>query len=237
MGDSEKIRGKAIFGILEQVKENHTILNIHVLGTDFDGISIILSISDDKNPRFFIDYPAGGISANLFSAGNTCYFEFSDDERIKYSFKTTIEGVFGKRIKFDFPEFIERSQRRKAFRISMPSGTKLTYRNNDNYFEFDAIDISEGGVLASLEAVNHDSNIFFKGNKLYRLSLFSKSEYGSVRIDIKSAVIVRVNKLNERGRITYGFRFTDIETNAQNELKSFIYYCQRRLLKKRGGIE
>lgn len=52
MGDSEKIRGKRIFSILEQVKKNHTILNIHEAGTDFDGISIILGISDDPTPRF-----------------------------------------------------------------------------------------------------------------------------------------------------------------------------------------
>ena len=236
MDDSEKIRDEKIFSILEQLKNDRTILNIHVMGTDFDGLSIILGISDGESPRFFIDNPSRANHAAPLSVGRKCYFEFNDGDRIKYSFKTTIESIFGKRIKFNFPEFIERSQRRKAFRIPVPKGSRLLCSTNNNQFKFDIINVSEGGLLVSIEAISHNSDILFKGKKFKGLLLSAEQADKSVKINLHSAEIVRVEKMDENGRINYGLKFIDIEKRDQDELRRFIYYCQRRILKKRGGL-
>lgn len=237
MDDSEKISGKKVFDILEQLKNNNTILNIHVIGTDFDGLSIILGVSGGENPRFFIDYPGKADYLAPLSAGKKCYIEFNDDNKIKYNFKTTIDSVFGKRIKFNFPGFIERSQRRKTFRIPVPSNTRATYSNDDRHFEFIMINISEGGALVSLKAAEHNSDILYEGSTLDRLSLVSKQKDGSIRIDIKSAVILRIEKVHESNRVNYGLKFLDMDNSARNELRRFIYYCQRRELQKRGELD
>ncbi len=237
MDDSEKISGKKIFDILDQLKNDHTILNIHVMGTDFDGLSIILGVSDGENPRFFIDYPGGANSFTLFEKGKKCYFEFSDQGKIKYSFKTTIHNVFGKRIKFNFPEFIERTQRRKVFRVSVPSNTRLVCSNNDIQFKFDIINISEGGLLACLDGKNHRKDILFKGNKLRNLILSIEIDYKPVKINVKTAEIMRLVKIDENRTFNYGLKFTEMDKMEQDELKRFIYYCQRKELQKREKLK
>lgn len=237
MNDSEKISGKKIFNLLEQLKGNHTILNIHVMGTDFDGLTIILGVSDGENQRFFIDYPGRSYSNAVFTKGKKCYFEFSDSEKIHYSFKTTIDRIFGRRIKFNFPEFIERVQRRKVFRIPTPSGTRLTYSHRSGKFEFDIINISETGLLATLKNIHLGEHIFLKGSKLDKLVLILEQEDMSVNVNIKSAEIVRLEKVTEEDRVNYGLKYDDISKEGRDELKRFIYYCQRRILKKRGGLD
>jgi c-di-GMP-binding flagellar brake protein YcgR len=235
MFDLDKISGNRILNILEQLRDDHTILNIHVMGIEFDWISIILDISDDKKPCFFIDSPERANPESSLSPGERCFFEFSDDNKIRYSFITTIARNLGKKLKFNFPEFIERSQRRKSFRVTVPSGTKLNYRNNEDTFKLDTINVSEGGVLASLKDTKHVNSIFFEGNKLNRLSL-STNENSLININIRSAEVVRVDKINVSGRVHYGIKFIDIDKSEQDKLKNFIYYCQRRVLKKRGGL-
>lgn len=237
MDDSEKISGKKIFDILEHLKKSHAILNIHVMGTDFEGLTIILGVSDGEQPRFFIDYPGGGNSPVPLSVGKKCYFEFSDEDKIKHSFKTTVHSIFGKRIKFNFPEFIERSQRRKAFRIPVPSGCRLVYSNSNDQYEFDVMNVSAGGLLVSLKTTYYNSGILFKGNKLKGLVLSSKQQDISVKINIQAAEIVRLEKIDGSERTNYGLKFIEIDKKEEDKLKRFIYYCQRRILKKRGGLD
>ena len=237
MDNSEKIRGKKIFDILEYLKSSHTILNIHVMGTDFEGLTIILGVSDGEKPSFFIDYPGGANSLVPLSIGKKCYFEFNDEGKIKHSFKTTIHSIFGKRIKFNFPEVIERSQRRKTFRILVPSGSRLLYSNNKDQYEFDVVNVSEGGLLVSLKAIHHNDRILIKGNKLSDLVLSSKQKDLSVKIKINAAEIIRLEKLDDSDRINYGLKLIEVDKSEEDKLKRFIYYCQRKILKKRGGLE
>ncbi|MBN2420146.1 MAG: PilZ domain-containing protein [Deltaproteobacteria bacterium] len=237
MDNSEIISGKKIFDILDQLKNNHTILNIHVVGSDFDGLSIILGVSDGENPRFFIDYPGRAILDTDFIAGKKCYFEFSDEEKIKYSFKATVDSIFGKRIKFTFPEYIERTQRRKAFRIPAPSGSRLIYPDKDGQIELDIINISEYGFLVSLKGNIYSESIFFKGSKLKNLFLSAGRESKSIRINIGSVEVIRIEKINESRSIRFGLKIIEIENREQDELRRFIYYCQRKELKKRGRFD
>ena len=237
MDNSEKITGKKISEIFKQLKNRHTMMSIHVMGTGFDGLSIILGLSDGEHPRFFIDYPGRSDAASPFEEGKKCYFEFTDEDRIPYRFKTTIDSIFGKRIKFNFPEFIERTQRRKAFRIPAPSGTKLLYRHKNKKFEFDIINVSESGLLVSIKAASYVRELFYKANILKKLSLSFEKEDISVLISIQSVEIARIDNTDQSGRISLGLKIIAIDKNDRDELKRFVYYCQRRLLKKRGGTE
>ena len=226
-----------MISVLNQLKDNHTILNIHVMGTDFEGLSIILGLSDGENPRFFIDDPGRRNSVAPVAEGRKCYFEFSDENKIPYRFKTTVDKIFGKRIKFHCPEFIERSQRRRAFRINVPSGTKMFYTHENKQLEFDIIDISEGGLLAGIKDIHHENTILSKGSKLYNLLISTTRKDISVNIKVMSAEIVRMEQMRENARYNYGLRFIDIKKEDMDSLKRFIYYCQRRILKKRGGLD
>jgi hypothetical protein len=58
-------------------------------------------------------------------------FDFVGKDKILYSFRTVVGRINGDDIWMEFPEFIERVQRRKFYRIAPPIGTKI-------YFEVDS---------------------------------------------------------------------------------------------------
>lgn len=237
MENSEKISGKRMFAILEKLKQDHTIVYIHVMGTDFDGLTVILGLSESENPGFFIDYPGSADVVAPIAKGKKCYFQFNDGERIGYSFKTTIKSIHGRRIKFPFPEYIERAQRRDCFRVPVPSGVKLSCKCADNQMTFSVINISEEGILIEVDLNQYNKDILFKGEKISVITLFYDEEETSVNIKIGSADIVRIEKYVETEKVDLGLKILEIKKDAQNELRRFIYFCQRRILQERGGFD
>ena len=65
----------------------------------------------------------------------------------------------------------------------------------------------------------------------------SKQQDISVKIYIHSIEIVRLEKIDDSDRSNYGLKFIEIDKKEEDKLKRFIYYCQRRILKKRGGLD
>ncbi len=236
MEGSEKITGNKIFGILDQLKNNHTTIDMHVMGTSFDALSIILDVSKGVFPYFCIDFPGKSRSSVPVVEGGKCYFEFYSEEKIQCKFKAAITAITDKYIKFDFPEFIEKTQRRKAFRVAAPDGTKLKSSRNKE-IDFDVLNIGEGGLLAGIKSSRHNDSIFFNGSVLKGLTIISFQDGIAINTDVESAEIVRVEDKKELGSFYYGIKFTEVNIKSQNEIKRFIYYCQRQLLKKRGGFE
>ena len=237
MEGSEKVTGNKIFSILEQLKNNHTTIDMHVMGTSFDALSIILDVSNSVFPCFSIDFPGKSRSSVPVIEGRKCHFEFYSEEKIQYKFKAVITAITDKHIKFDFPEFIEKTQRRKAFRVAAPEGTKLNCRINKKVFEFDVLNIGEGGLLVRIKSNRHDPMLFFNGTVLKKLTIASIQDGIAINTDIDLAEIVRVEGKKELGSYYYGIKNTEVGAKSQNEIKRFIYYCQRQLLKKRGGFE
>ena len=237
MEGSEKITGNKIFSILEQLKNNHTTVDMHVIGTSFNALSIILDVKKGVFPYFCIDYPTRSRSVVPVVEGKKCYFEFYSEEKIQCKFRAVITSITGSYIKFDFPEFIEKTQRRKAFRVAAPGGTKLKCSIKKNMFEFDVLNIGEGGLLAGIRSIRHDESLLFNGSILKGAVLSSFQDGIAINTGIKSAEIVRVEEKRELGSYYYGIKFTEMDIKSQNEIKKFIYYCQRQLLKKRGGFE
>jgi c-di-GMP-binding flagellar brake protein YcgR len=237
MESSEKISGSKIYTILEQLKNDHTILNMHVMGTNFDGLTIILGLSESENPGFFIDYPGSAGVVAPIAEGKKCYFQFSDGERIKYSFKTTIKSILGRRIKFPFPEVIERTQRRNSFRAPVPQGVKLLYKFADTQLDFEIINISEGGILIQIDIKQYNKQFMVKGKRLSGLVLVYENEEMQINMKIGSVVIVRLLKDIDTDKIELGCKIFEIAKGDQNELMRFIYFCQRKVLKDRGGFD
>jgi c-di-GMP-binding flagellar brake protein YcgR len=237
MENTEKIDGRNIYTLLEQLKKDHTILNMHVMGTTFDGLTIILGLSDTGNQGFFIDYPGNADSVAPIAEGKKCYFQFSDGAKIQYSFKTTINQIIGRRIKFPFPEYIERAQRRNTFRVPVPPGTKLLYKYADNQLNFDVKNVSESGFLIEADFKQYNKDILYKRKRFNGLVLVYENDEMPVSIKIDSSQIVRQAKYAEEGKLDFGIKIVEIKKDEQNELRKFTYYCQRRVLKERGGYD
>ena len=234
MRDPDKIVGNRISGILEGLWKERTILKLNILGMDYEGLSIVTGIENENgNPSFLIDYPAG--SGDIFrrSIGKRILFEFSGKEKIQYSFRSIIHGVDGDDIRIGFPAAIERIQRRKHFRISVPSGTRIIFDTMKNRYEFNVVNLSKGGALINQKAHLRDKGLLYIGGYLKNFWLVYDEGREQKRICVRKADIRRIEKETGRGRYNYAIKFLEVKKEEEKEIWDFIYRCQRRVLTRR----
>ena len=234
MKATDRITGKNRFNIFDQLIKDRTILKLNIFGADYEGLTIVIDIKKDgKPPSFLIDYPGGGRNAVRDALGKKVLFEFSGKDRIQYYFKARISEVSKDQIRVSIPEEIERIQRRKSFRTATPHGTRVVFDSIIDQFNLNVINVSEGGMLINHKALYHNKDVFYKGGVLEGLKLICDEDSLKTRINIDKAEIVRVEKIANTGRYNYALKFKDIEKNKSDELRGFIYECQRFALKKR----
>jgi c-di-GMP-binding flagellar brake protein YcgR len=121
--------------------------------------------------------------------------------------------------------------------VSVRAGVKLSCICADNKITFSVINISEGGIQIEADLNQYNKDILFKGERLLAISLLYEEEKTPVNIKIGSVEIVRMIKHVETAKMDIGLKILEIKKDDQNELKKFIYYCQRRVLKERGGFD
>lgn len=239
MVDSDTIRGDKVFKILDQLQKDKTILNLHVLGIGYEGLTIVTGVDSNNNGDscFLIDRP-GGLSMGVFEKieGKKAIFEFNDENRIHYKFRAIIGGLDKRDIRVEFPESIERIQRRKFFRTISPPGTKILF-NADNRYEFNVLNISEGGLLINQKARFHNKSLLYVDAILESIYLVSKNDNIVTNIGIKKAEIVRINKSPETGRYNYALKILELGKNEEMDIRKFIYESQRKVLQRRSFNE
>ena len=235
MGNSERIIGNKISQLLDQLKKDRIILDIQVLGLDYEGLTMITDINIAKG-YFLIDFPGGFDAVKKSAVGKRCFFEFSDQSKIHYNFRAPIESLIKDNIKINFPDFIERTQRRRFFRVAVPSGTKLFCRLNNIKYEFDVINISEGGVLIGIKSKYHDNAVLYKNGIINRFTIMAKNDDSTVNLSLETAEIVRLENHKDRGRYNYALKFTGVDRAESEKIRRFVYDCQRRILKQRDKL-
>jgi c-di-GMP-binding flagellar brake protein YcgR len=236
---AERITGNRLYDLLEQTRKERIMLQMNILGTGHEGLTMIIDISDrtELDKFFIIDYPSGMELLMPVEKGKKCFFEFNGQDRIQYNFRSFITRVEKDCLILKFPDEIERKQRRRHFRISTPPGTTIRIAHADNLYEFDVIDLSEGGALINDRSLTHDGKALFKGSNLMKLQLFCREERLSARINIHSAEIIRTDKKPDRNRQEYAVKFKEISKTDEKLLREFVYNCQRKALKRRGYME
>jgi len=58
----------------------------------------------------------------------------------------------------------------------------------------------------------------------------------NVRVPIKKTEIIRVDRNELTGNFQYALQFRNVSLKSDEELKGFIYICQRELLKRRNPV-
>lgn len=235
----DKITGNRIYGLLEQARKKRIMLKMNILGTGHEGLTMVIGFNIKNNDeRFFIiDYPSSTEKVFPVAKGEKCYFEYTGQDKIPYSFRALIAQVDNDSLTIELPDAIERIQRRKYFRINTPAGTKMILNHHGKGFEFDVINVSEGGALVGHKTRFHNKNIFYEGGLLSKLQLISREEGLATRIYIDSAEIVRIAKNSDRGRYDYAIEFNNILNQNETKIREFIYNCQRKAIKRMGYME
>ena len=232
MQDVDKIIGKKVLAEIEKLQKNQNVLKMSYPDGDYHGMTIIIGIHKD-NASFFIDYPAESEELVKNAKDGRVSFEFSSEDGMQYSFRTSVRKVEKERIRIRFPEAIERIQRRRHYRVSAPLGTRMLLNATDKKFELHVINLSEGGALLNQKARFHDDDMFQEGKYLEGLCLVHEEGDQKTRIGIRQACIIRAEKKQETDRYHYAVEFVDVGRLEADHIRQFIYWCQREVLKRR----
>ena len=232
--DRLRIKGEKRILLLKQLQKDHTTLKLNLLGEEYERLTIIIGIqAKSKDPRFIIDYPAGFKEAVNDVGVWEMRFEFLGTEKLPYTFRTSGGEIFQDKIWINFPQIIERIQRREYYRLEAPMGTKIHIQQGLVKHFLSVLNVSEGGALISLKKrLQREKNLDI-GEHLRRLGLEFPSKEDELRVPIREAFVIRSEKDPLIERLRYGLQFTQIERKNQNVLKDLIYRFQRELLRKR----
>lgn len=239
MHDTGKLQGDKRFEILHYLLEKRVIISMYVEGTDFERLTCLNKIIEDpKVPVLLVDLPQGFKSVISTLENLKVRFTFNGPDRVEYIFTTTGGQYSGSSLKVPFPDFIERIQRRKNFRMHTPPGTQMLISRDKTRAILGVVNISLGGVLAALMKHNIPD---LKG------SLFSENESiinagilypGDEDLDeqiviIERAAVRRIEHDKNKRLYRYAFEFVDLATPEAKKLTQLIYHFQRMFLKRR----
>ena len=231
--DAEHIEGQNLAKFFEQLQKDKTVIRVHVLGRNYERLTIITGTRERDGVRYFlIDYPAGFSETVKGAEVLKLHFDFSGADRLPYVFRTYGGEIAGNEVWVRFPTFIERRQRRRSFRLEAPLGTRILYQFKSARHEVSVINISQGGALVLLEKKTQKGLPLEPGQYLKNLTLLFPSKEGELTINIREAVVRRLGRQNSIDKYHCAFQFIDVEKNEATSLNALIYRYQREYLRK-----
>jgi hypothetical protein len=128
MQDTQRLSGKTMLSVFEQVQKEGTLITMHLIGTAYERLTIFTGMRTNNGIRHLvIDKPKGFTRAVKGVGVWRIRFEFTGRDKVNCMFTTSGGEFRDDEIWIRFPEFIERIQRRKHFRIEVPSGTMMHF--------------------------------------------------------------------------------------------------------------
>ena len=242
MEESDEIRGRSRIDILEQLIEDKTLVQMHLLEGDHKWLTLVTGIQTrESTPFILVDCPEGFKEASADLEEWRIRFEFSGRDMLQYDFGTAGGEIFRDEIRLRLPKVIKRKQRRGHYRLEVPRGTKLYLQVNSVKREIMVVNASLGGILGpivDLEKAVEDEPVFRSGETLKHIQLEFPSEEEDLRVYIKKAEVKRW----EEGpggvdRYHYAIQFIDMDKTEEMKLVELIYRFQREFLRKRLPIE
>lgn len=239
MSEPEKIKNKKLFKLMEQLKQDKILLSMRLVGQDYERLTMIADIRKHKKASFFvIDQPRDFMDAVAKIAVWEIHFEFNGPDTLEYIFTTSGGEFSGNEIQIPFPDYIERLQRRRHFRMHVPIGTKLFFMSGEVQREIDLINISLSGTLGSLSRLKGEDSkelILKKGDSLKNIEIVfpPDKERSERKVKVKKLVVRRAEHDRQKGLDYYAFEFMDIRRGEKKTLTKIIYYLQRLFLQRK----
>jgi len=237
MAKSEKIKGRAVTKIFEELINYKTFLRMSLLNSDFNQLTRISALADRNNePHFMIETPEAFEHAAARRAPWRVRFEFTGRDHIQYGFITHGGLIQGKQTFLKIPQVVERKQRRRLFRIDAPAGTKLCLTLDSLGPELEVINLSIGGSLAALIQTNSKmgKNPPFADNDALRdAKLIFPAEITKQPIKISTIQVKRLKINAETNRYEVAVEFYEMDKSEEQKLTDLIYRLQRQQLRKR----
>lgn len=237
MAQTEKIAGQQILGLFEELRHNGTFLRLHLPKNDYPHLTHVLDFRKrGKDIFFLIDFPDGFPEINADTDAWSIDFEFSDKDNVNYSFSTRGAEIIDRNIWIKLPQVVKREQRRKLYRLTAPSGTKLYVNLHSNRYELEVIDISLGGSLGVLAGIQHGDQqdpILSYAGIFENVEVVFPPEEENLRVAIKSAKVKRLGESPLTKQHEYALQFLEIDQIQTKILTDLIYRFQREFLRNR----
>lgn len=239
MPDPGKIEGPKLDTLFESLIADKTIISMHVVGTAFQRLTCITAVerTSDGN-RLLVDCPEGFSRAIANTKTLDMQFNFNGGDHLEYIFNTSGASLHGDEVKVPFPDYVERLQRRKNFRIDTMPGTRLFFSSGKLEGRIDLINISIGGAFGLLGRHNQNDltgSLFTVNQRLYNVRIVFPADniMEEKSVNINKAEVRRIERDKERKHYKYAIEFLVIDKKNLRELTNAIYHIQRRFLQNR----
>ena len=237
MTDKERIYGQRIHKLLQDLHKDRTVLTLHLIGREYERLTIITGILNYKSTAYLtVDYPAGFRERVGDGKPSRLLFQFMGRDKIHYSFRADLKAVLKNDICVNFPDYIEKIQRRKFFRLVPPLGTKIAIAGLSQQ-EVHVLNISEGGALLSETRAAVEKPCMGADQTICDLRLTSLDNGRRFGIMIRKSLVRRVFKDQDTGKFHYAIQFLHMDTQDRHALGEWIFKCQREVLRKRNLLE
>ena len=239
MTGAEKIRGKKLVRLMRQVQREKIMLSMRLVGQNYERLTMITHIPKDKKKSFFAIDPPRDFK-NIVAEMKTweIQFKFNGLDNLEYIF-TAFGGKFSdSETQMKFPDYIERLQRRRYFRLSVPTGTKLFFESDQVQREINLINISMRGALGVLKTFNGENQkkpILKKEDYLKNIKIVFPPdiENSERKLRVIKAIIRRAEHDRQINIDTYAFEFVSMDKNEEKMLVEIIYHLQRSFLQRK----
>ena len=155
--DGERISEKAMSDLFHELLEESSTVHFKVMGEDYERLTMITGIEyEGVTPRLLIDRPRGFKveSRSLEEERRKVVLSFSDKNKIRCTCTTTIYKISESDIWLELPEYIQRMQRRRHFRVTPLPGAKVVLFKEEKSYEGEVVDLSLVGALFRANAEN-----------------------------------------------------------------------------------
>lgn len=239
MEDTGKIQGRRLVDLFNYLIEKRVIISMYVAGTDFERLTCVTGVEEDPSGhRLRIDLPDGFRGAVAQPEAATIRFNFNGPDRLEYIFSTQGVHYRGRELETPFPDFVERIQRRKDFRMQTPSGTRMLIKQDKIHAILDLINISMGGAFGAMKKHNLKNSsgpIFVVDQSIRHAGIIvpEDKERPEQVIIIKRCEVRRIEHDRPKHRYRYAFEFMELDASEKRKLTQSIYHFQRQFLQRR----
>jgi c-di-GMP-binding flagellar brake protein YcgR len=237
MTKPEKIQADDIARLIHAMYRDRTPLTLKMASKTASKPTWVTAIRELPDGRFFaIDTSSVGLGTALAEEPWPVVCEFIGRDDVKYVFNTTGRRADNGSVWIQFPDLIERLQRRMLYRLVAPAGTKLFFRIDSHPFEMDVKNVSLGGSLGvwvSRELSAGAASLLRKNQVVTDLRLVFPSRKAQSVVTIQTAQIKRLSKNPITRGFDCGLQFTEMDKGEEKRLTTLIYSFQREYLRKR----
>jgi hypothetical protein len=239
MVETARIEGKKLTELFQQLIYSKTIISMHVVGTDFERLTCIVSVQDGPDAKAIVVDSPNDIRQALSKVGTwRLRFVFIGPERVEHVFETVGGEHVAEGLRLPFPFYVERLQRRKNFRMIMPPGSHMLVTTDLIKAFVDLLNVSLGGAFGALRKHNLkgvNGPVLRLGEHIEKAGIFfpADSVIKEQVVVIQRAVVRRVEKDPEKKIFKYGFEFLEVELEQQKKLTQYLYHLQRLFLLRR----